>query len=81
MVYRLRSASHHTGTRRLNSQDPCYDLSQDNNATPKFEVWAPEPQTQYQRNLRAVESTWGIVKIMVPFWVPIRIRGLIRGLI
>ena len=24
---------------------------------------------------------WGIVKIMVPFWVPIIIRGLIRGLI
>ena len=23
---------------------------------------------------------WGIVKIMVPFWVPIIIRGLIRGL-
>ena len=26
-------------------------------------------------------NTWGIVKIMVPFWVPIIIRGLIRGLI
>ena len=25
--------------------------------------------------------TWGTVKIMVPFWVPIIIRGLIRGLI
>ena len=24
---------------------------------------------------------WGIVKIMVPFWVPIIIRGLIRVLI
>ena len=24
---------------------------------------------------------WGIVKIMVPFWVPIIIRGRIRGLI
>ena len=26
-------------------------------------------------------SQWGIVKIMVPFWVPIIIRGLIWGLI
>ena len=24
---------------------------------------------------------WGMVKIMVPFWVPTIIRGLIRGLI
>ena len=24
-------------------------------------------------------STWGIVKIMVPFWVPIIVRGLILG--
>ena len=26
-------------------------------------------------------TSWGIVKIMVPFWVTIIIRGLIRGLI
>ena len=26
-------------------------------------------------------TIWGTVKIMVPFWVPIIIRGLIRGLI
>ena len=29
----------------------------------------------------ALLTIWGIVKIMVPFWVPIIIRGLIRGLI
>ena len=28
-----------------------------------------------------IESMWGTVKMMVPFWVPIIIRGLIRGLI
>ena len=27
------------------------------------------------------KAIWGTVKIMVPFWVPIIIRGLIRGLI
>ena len=26
-------------------------------------------------------SIWVVVKIMVPFWVPIILRGLIRGLI
>ena len=26
-------------------------------------------------------NMWGIVKIVVPFWVPIIMRGLIRGLI
>ena len=25
------------------------------------------------------DTKWGIVKIMVPFWVPIIIRGLIEG--
>ena len=29
----------------------------------------------------AFNPKWGTVKIMVPFWVPIIIRGLIRGLI
>ena len=42
------------------------------------------------RGVRGVEAwrcgslgleIWGIVKIMVPFWVPVIIRGLIRGLI
>ena len=33
------------------------------------------------QELVALKPTWGIVKIMVPFWVPIIIRGLIRGLV
>ena len=31
--------------------------------------------------LIAAPFIWGTVKIMVPFWVPIIIRGLTRGLI
>ena len=34
-----------------------------------------------QEKAGRIKATWGIVKIMVPFWVPIIIRGLIRGLI
>ena len=30
---------------------------------------------------RGERDDMGIVKIMVPFWVPIIIRGLIRGLV
>ena len=33
------------------------------------------------RNKLSLMYTFGTVKIMVPFWVPIILRGLIRGLI
>ena len=32
------------------------------------------------KHLKHSGDSWGIVKVMVPFWVPITIRSLIRGL-
>ena len=45
-----------------------------------FRVESLGVKTQSLRGF-LLHITWGIAKIMVPFWVPIIIRGLIRGLI